>query len=442
MTACKPEIPIGEEEVMEHMLLRLNYGHSSDELHYVKIAKDIRDTLANDLDTSVLHITPKRYYEKDVSLSNITATTGAKWIVAYNNSPATALFYMTPTNKNKIRPVEIPFITRPMASIQGFEFQDVTNDSIAELFIYLHYDNPVDSFGYSTYAQEVVVFRQPFERKAVHEIFSFFLTKEYSRLLKFEENGNPIYEQKWQNRVNIKSNAKGIYIEGRVNYVDEQELSYTWNEILQEFDPPISKLSSKLPPKRPSNPKANPKTAKHIVQVLSANPSIANSYQIKDSQGRILPLPSEIENYLDICTNISISRNGQYLILRSPKSQYLLFYDFYTQKIKRLVHLPPATESISNIIWSPSQKSIAFEVINQEEFSNNTGVYLIDIKQFTYSRYDIPILYECDQNNCFFPKNNHFLFRNEQVIEVRHFKKDIHSFNTTNHTHISGKLDD
>lgn len=340
----------------------------------------------------------------------------SQWFVVYSKVPDTMnmLFYL---NNDVHFHHKIKFSSKPEGIISKLSFQDITEDGYAEMILELSYD-----YGLRYQRKETIIIRNPFDADYQEKIFETIHYERWGTIGDFDGSSNPHYVYQTDYDVKVELMPGKIVESGIIVGIPKRIHEFVWDSDSGKFVPSSEKESLQLMPRRPTD--GSLRSAKVAIRVQPEREE-CNSYQLIDRQSKAVPLPAVADTALQCAGIFSLSPSGRYLIFEDIDKTKLLMWDFYDQKMVTLHQYVNATEGISDILWSPSGQKFAYIVVNQEEFQDNSKLYVVKPSsggQFQKKAQNVKVQYDCSTGVCRARAKKDFWFKSENMIGLETYR--------------------
>lgn len=332
-----------------------------------------------------------------IGLVHISQDSQNHWFVLYNKVQIPACIYLFKVENTKELNHAISLRHKQNAFVEKLVFEDVTNDGIVEMLVYLHYD-----YDLSFQGRELIIFKDPFDT-LYHEIFTFTLEQVWEHIESFDSMyGVPKHRKRIENHATIDFFEGKILIKGTIDKRKHHFVEYEWDDFNEAFK---KILDEDLHEEEDENNKggvvAKVKGSKILLQI-NAHEHGCKAYLVEDAAGHVLHLPKEVHDALRCSRITSLSDNGRFLVYMDLKKDKLLMYDFEKNEKIVLMSGLKATEGVSEIVWysGKGQLLMAFVVVDLDEYEQDTQIHFwaFDAKQKLWKEriYDRTVIYECD----------------------------------------------
>ncbi len=324
------------------------------------------------------------------------------WLATYNKlqvKPGVCLFKLV---NNKLKYHFISLGHKQEAIIENVIFIDLTKDGESEMLVYMHYN-----YDFSYQGRELVIFQNPFDEKAVKEIFAFPYEQIWEQAKDFDTTyGVPLNNKRIANKAVISFNEGKMQIKGIVEGKKLHLLEYEWDRFKDVF---ILKLDEDLHEAAKEKNKSESKKikGKKVLLPVETHEEDSSGFILQDLDGKLIKIPNKVKDAL-LCSKVcDLSNDGSFLIYTDLKKDAICLYNFEKENITTILEGFKAREAVSNPVWFKEKGCyfFAFVAIDLDEYDSESRIYVYKYDQvkkiWAGKHYDRKMFFECNSDgNC------------------------------------------
>lgn len=314
-----------------------------------------------------------------VGLVNLSENAHSHWTLAYNKEQMAPFIYIYDA-EDRLVPVKKLQVKRPDCSIEKIQLNDVNQDGLLEMLVYLYYD-----YGISYKGREVLIYANAFDSipTRVKEIFSHPLEQVWKKIDSFDmEYGLPQHTSKTGVEMSIEFFEEIIQLRGTYENVKNVLREYKWSKEKRIFELMKHEELHEVIATQTHDSTTVQLGKNRILLEVVAHELGCRSFVLQDHQGITLALPQLIVDALYCSPVTALSPNGEFLIFTNKANKTLDVYEFASRKRYTLVDRIGAIEGISDIAFATINKELyaACILVNPEEYLYNTRIAIFKLK--------------------------------------------------------------
>lgn len=314
-----------------------------------------------------------------VGLINVSENANKHWTLAYNKEQMSPFIYIYDA-EDRLVPAQKMLIKRPDCIIEKIQLNDVNQDGLLEMLVYVYYN-----YGISYKGREVIIYANAFDSIANKrkEIFAHPLEQIWKKIDSFDmEYGLPQHTEKVGVEMSVEFFEQMIQLRGTYEGIKNVLREYKWSEEKLIFELLKHDELHEIVATEVHDSTSIQLGKNRLLLEVVAHEVGCRSFVLQDNKGIILALPTLITDALYCSPVTSISPDGEYLIFTNKANKTLDLYEFSTRKRYTLVDRIGAIEGISDIVWTSFNKEIyaACILVNPEEYLYNTRVAIFKIQ--------------------------------------------------------------
>lgn len=366
----------------------------------------------------------KKYFQaiKDTSEMGVLpfhSAIDSNWFVAFNREQDTArVIFFTPRSDTPHHVLTLR--DRPPCAIKGLSFMDVNADGKYDMVLDILFD-----YGLGYRKKQTLVYEYPFDEFYTRPILEVQTYEEWNKVTAFDSLNNPTYVQSITYDASLRMASGQVSLEGLINGTHDLILQYAWDSLRREYHPFTEKNRLRWL-RLKGKADGNPKGPKRLMQVESEHDGCA-VFQLIDKNNRLVPVPPKVGAAMECAGHLSLSPNGRYLVFEDSAQSNLCVLDFNTGSVKTLLKYTETLEGISKPLWSKSGNSLAVVAINQEEYPENTRVFVYRPSgdEWPVRAFPVKVRYECEGDVCTAIPGVDFYFENDKALIYRTYKQEL-----------------